>query len=367
MQGENQTRVPFDDRAALQELERLQRSIQEYRKRRETAEGEFEQFVGSFRTPSGASEEAPSPPAVLPGFHVAGEGAQSVAGETVVAAPRAQATAPAISTSQPAAGAHEPATVVRAEAGGSALPKPIGAPVPPPTLAAAASSVPPPATSAPTPPLRVGQAFDSAAPLPKTAPPAVALPDDFFSGAGRTPESAEAAAGGSSNRKYLPFLLVGLAIAVIAAVLLMRSPAAPVVPSAAPAETQAPSAAAQVEQQPPSAAAPAEQQPVAQSPVGTPSAATAAPAAAAPSVAAPAPPAEIRTVRRVWVRVTVDGQRAVERELEADARVPLPAGRTFVVRAGDAGALHFLLNGKDQGPLGADAQVVTRTFSVPGP
>jgi hypothetical protein len=78
------------------------------------------------------------------------------------------------------------------------------------------------------------------------------------------------------------------------------------------------------------------------------------------------PPAEIRTVRRAWVRVVIDGNRAVEREVEANTNVPLPAGRTFVVRAGDAGAVHFFLNGRDQGPLGADAQVVTRTFTAAG-
>jgi uncharacterized protein DUF4115 len=77
-------------------------------------------------------------------------------------------------------------------------------------------------------------------------------------------------------------------------------------------------------------------------------------------------------VRRVWLRVVVDGNRTVEREVDANASIPLPAGRTFVVRAGDAGAVRFFLNGHDQGPLGAEAQVVTRTFtssagSLPAP
>jgi hypothetical protein len=71
-------------------------------------------------------------------------------------------------------------------------------------------------------------------------------------------------------------------------------------------------------------------------------------------------------VRRVWLRVVVDGNRAVEREVDANATIPLPAGRTFVVRAGDAGAVRFFLNGQDQGPLGGEAQVVTRTFTSPG-
>ena len=62
----------------------------------------------------------------------------------------------------------------------------------------------------------------------------------------------------------------------------------------------------------------------------------------------------------------IDGNRAVEREVEANTNIPLPAGRTFVVRAGDAGAVHFFLNGRDQGALGGEAQVVTRTFTAAG-
>ena len=53
-------RVPFDDRPALEELERLQRSIQEYRRKREQAEGEFEAFVGGFRPQEGQRSNSPA-------------------------------------------------------------------------------------------------------------------------------------------------------------------------------------------------------------------------------------------------------------------------------------------------------------------
>ena len=65
-------RVPFDDRPALEELERLQRSIQEYRRKREQAEGEFEAFVGGFRPQEGqrsispARVAAPAAPSIPP-------------------------------------------------------------------------------------------------------------------------------------------------------------------------------------------------------------------------------------------------------------------------------------------------------------
>src|SRR3954465_5570553 len=64
--AEQSPRVPFDDRPALEELERLQRSIQEYRRKRERAEGEFEKFVGGFRAAAGGGGDhtgVPAPPA----------------------------------------------------------------------------------------------------------------------------------------------------------------------------------------------------------------------------------------------------------------------------------------------------------------
>ena len=76
------------------------------------------------------------------------------------------------------------------------------------------------------------------------------------------------------------------------------------------------------------------------------------------------PAAELVTLRRVWVRVLVDGERAIERELEADARIPLRAKQLIVIRAGDAGAVRVSLAGEDQGVLGPDGVVATRTFVV---
>lgn len=89
--------------------------------------------------------------------------------------------------------------------------------------------------------------------------------------------------------------------------------------------------------------------------------------AAAPTPPAPAPPprAEISTVRQVWIRVTVDGQKVVERELPPDTRIPLNPASQFVVRAGDAGAVRVTIGGKDQGPVGADGRVATKAFSIP--
>jgi hypothetical protein len=71
---------------------------------------------------------------------------------------------------------------------------------------------------------------------------------------------------------------------------------------------------------------------------------------------------ELIAVRRVWVRAIVDGRRALERELAAGERIPLKAERAIVVRAGDAGALALVRDGRDIGRLGNDGMVAMREF-----
>ena len=92
--------------------------------------------------------------------------------------------------------------------------------------------------------------------------------------------------------------------------------------------------------------------------------------AALPQVAAAVPAAAtqqsaITTSRRVWMRVTVDGARVVEREVPAGTRLPLAAEKTIVIRTGDAGAVRLSIRGEDRGFLGAEGEVVTRSFAVP--
>jgi len=71
---------------------------------------------------------------------------------------------------------------------------------------------------------------------------------------------------------------------------------------------------------------------------------------------------ELTTRRRVWLRVTLDGQRSFEREVPADQHIPLHAVRSIVIRAGDAGAVAVTQNGRDAGPLGRDGVIATREF-----
>jgi hypothetical protein len=95
-------------------------------------------------------------------------------------------------------------------------------------------------------------------------------------------------------------------------------------------------------------------------------------AANPPVASAPAPAAvaasgvniEIATRRRVWMRVTLDGNRAFEREVAGDQKIPLHAARSIVIRVGDAGAVAVTRDGRAVGPLGRDGVIATREFSA---
>jgi len=115
---------------------------------------------------------------------------------------------------------------------------------------------------------------------------------------------------------------------------------------------------------PPSAAAAAPSPSAAAAPAATP---VEAPATVPAPAALAGPPRaltiEFVTLRPVWARITVDGKRAFEREFPANQRVPLGADRTIAVRAGDAGAIRLIVDGRDQGVLGKDGQVYNRMFT----
>jgi hypothetical protein len=73
---------------------------------------------------------------------------------------------------------------------------------------------------------------------------------------------------------------------------------------------------------------------------------------------------ELSSVRPVWIRVTVDGRRSIEREVPAGFRATIDADRAVAIRAGDAGALSVGVNGAAAVPLGRTGQVATRIFSA---
>jgi RodZ C-terminal domain len=302
---QTQDPTPFDERSALAELEQLADKIQLSRRQREKAVAEFDAFVNTFRydryTQSIAATDRELRRA---------EDRSPVATTAATHAARAQVPPAAVTT---------PSTV---------------------PLAAAPAAVAPPATAAmPATPATVVTPVVGAR---GSASPAV---DDTSPWGSSAERESITQAPGALPRIRAAHVGVGLAtIAVLAvAVLLWRSSSGPVGP-AAPTNPSAASSSAAPAAQPPAEAAPAPK-----------------------PVAPPGPPRalniEFITTRPVWARITIDGRKAMEREFPADQRIPLGADRSILIRAGDAGAVRLVVDGKDLGLLGKDGQIFSRAFT----
>jgi Domain of unknown function (DUF4115) len=252
-----QPNPPFDEQAALAELERLRGELQAARKRREEMAEQFDAFVRSFQSPEGRD------------------------------APRSTATS------------------IRATSG----------------RVARMADYAPTAVVEPVVPIELDR-----------EPPVVAV--RWKRGFGMARLAAAVAATGA---------------VILVALLFFRG--GPTTEPQPRAESSAPS--------------PAPTRPASAKPA--PTTAAAVPLARQP---APTPPAaltaELIAVRPVWVRVIVDGRRTMQRQLGAGERVPLRADKVINLRAGDAGALRLVVDGRDQGLLGQDGAIATRALMPAG-
>jgi len=199
------------------------------------------------------------------------------------------------------------------------------------------------------------------------------FPDDTVT-AGHTPservEDHEAVE--SDRRMASTFLrLVAISVPIAAVVLYFGSAGRRMVQNA-----ETPAAANTTEPPPPSSPPP----PVEPTPSSAPAEPTRA-AVAPPSGAVVPPPASTSappsaepvrdrlTVRLVvkspcWVSATVDGQKRIDRLLQAGERQTIDITREMVLTAGDAGAIALTLNGADAKPLGKAGEIVTRRFNL---
>ena len=274
---ENQ--VPWNEKAALEELERLKRGIEEWRQRRKDVQADFDRFIRGFKTPPPEREVGEAPD-----LHRANREPDRSPPETPTD-------------------------------GGTNL-------TPPPSKSVASPTVIDPDLGI--------VPVESAPTSIEPSSPSVAMP-------------AQGPASPAEPRRRRTQVIVatgGLAVVVAVGALLTRTWAGK--PGKSPDAGARPAAAR----------------------------ATAVPGPNAPSNPGPgpavpdAPRSDITALRRVWVRVTVDGVREVERELEAGDRIPLRTGHTIVIRAGNAGAVRLTINGEDQGLLGPEGQVLTRTLQA---
>ena len=292
---------PFDERAALAELERFRRDIERHRARREAVGQKFDKFIESFPAPEDVfpSEAEPAARAPEP------KPAPVLEAMSLPPLPKREVRTPPAAT--------PPAPVADARAAPARVADVQPAPAPPRPSAPVAER------PIPSPPIET-------APLVPPSMPAAEKDLDF------APAAAIKVA--PNNRRTPVFAAVMLILLVVGAFAIWTFRRGATAPEQQPASTPAP--------------APAQ------------------PSAAQPTAPAPAAvESEITTLRRAWVRVIADGGRVVERELPANSRIPFKADKTILVRTGDAGAVKLSIRGKDQGALGRDGQVVTRTFPVP--
>jgi hypothetical protein len=348
MPPSDEPRARFEEQAALEELERLRRALELSRQRRKHANEEFDTFLRSFqRRPAPAASDTSGTPE-QPRFARAPEGEPR---------PRDVPEPPPqpILSRRPDRPSIEPAsvvgsaTVIERAAVVEAEPAVAAAPV-----QAAPALPPPPAPSSSALPDAITGGIDRdeehlsdlpsethAAQVPVAPSTGVASLDDRGEEAPEVPHAARPEYPHRGVRD--PRLVAVLAVMVIAAVFLVyRVLSHPGPGTPASGQEAAPSAAA-----PAPSARPAER--------------------LAPTPP-PVPPARVQltTTRLVWVRVTADGVKTVERELPPGTTIPIDADQSIVVRAGDAGAVRMVIDGKDQGPLGPDGVVRTRAFTPPG-
>jgi cytoskeleton protein RodZ len=138
------------------------------------------------------------------------------------------------------------------------------------------------------------------------------------------------------------------------------------------------SAAGGTQQAPPAAATTAP-------PVNTPATAveSAPPAKEAPAAASPSQPAQVAPEKPAkpekkafvvqvkakedsWISIVADGKSVMERILSADKQKKIKAGKTLVLRTGNAGGIEVTFNGVSLGSLGNENEPRTLTFNANG-
>jgi cytoskeleton protein RodZ len=67
-----------------------------------------------------------------------------------------------------------------------------------------------------------------------------------------------------------------------------------------------------------------------------------------------------------WVSIVADGKSVMERVLTADKRKNVKAGKTLVLRTGNAGGIEVSFNGRPLGALGNENEPRTLTFNASG-
>jgi cytoskeleton protein RodZ len=75
---------------------------------------------------------------------------------------------------------------------------------------------------------------------------------------------------------------------------------------------------------------------------------------------------QVKAKEDSWVSIVADGKSVMQRVLTADKHKKIKAGKTLVLRTGNAGGIEVSFNGRSLGPLGNENEPRTLTFNAAG-
>ncbi|HXA84075.1 MAG TPA: DUF4115 domain-containing protein, partial [Candidatus Dormibacteraeota bacterium] len=75
---------------------------------------------------------------------------------------------------------------------------------------------------------------------------------------------------------------------------------------------------------------------------------------------------QVKAKEDSWVSIVADGKSVMQRVLPADKQKKIKAGKTLVLRTGNAGGIEVSFNGHPLGALGNENEPRTLTFNSSG-
>ena len=75
---------------------------------------------------------------------------------------------------------------------------------------------------------------------------------------------------------------------------------------------------------------------------------------------------QVKAKEDSWVSIVADGKSVMQRVLAADKQKKIKAGKTLILRTGNAGGIEVSFNGRPLGALGNENEPRTLTFNASG-
>jgi hypothetical protein len=75
---------------------------------------------------------------------------------------------------------------------------------------------------------------------------------------------------------------------------------------------------------------------------------------------------QVKAKEDSWISIVADGKSVMERVLSAEKKKKIKAGKTIVLRTGNAGGIEVTFNGVSLGSLGNENEPRTLTFNANG-